>query len=91
MQCSPDPNPSVRLAAHGTRIAGRIGLPLLLLQLTAAGVMSIWITAGLTWVLAGVFCVLRYASWKKGQEPAPRPGYFRPGRKAVHTSTGMAR
>ena len=46
-------------------IAGRIGLPLLLLGFTAAGVWSIWITAGVTWMLAGLSCILRYASWRK--------------------------
>ena len=46
-------------------IAGRIGLPLLLLSVTAAGVWSIWITAGVTWMLAGTSCVLRYLHWKK--------------------------
>jgi Na+-driven multidrug efflux pump len=46
-------------------IIGRIGLPLLLLSVTAAGVWSIWITAGVTWMLAGIFCLLRYASWRK--------------------------
>jgi len=46
-------------------IAGRIGLPLLLLGLTAAGVWSIWITAGVTWLLAGLSCVLRYLSWRR--------------------------
>ncbi len=46
-------------------IVGRIGLPLLLLHLTAAGVWSIWITAGVTWLLAGISCVLRYFSWRK--------------------------
>lgn len=45
-------------------IAGRIGLPLLLLHMTNAGVWSIWITAGATWLLAGFFCILRYLSWK---------------------------
>ncbi len=45
-------------------IAGRIGLPLLLLQFTDIGVWSIWVTAGATWLLAGSFCVLRYFSWK---------------------------
>ncbi len=44
-------------------IAGRVGLPLLLLHFTAIGVWSIWITAGLTWMLAGVSCILRYISW----------------------------
>ena len=46
-------------------IAGRVGLPLLLLGLTAAGVWSIWITAGVTWMLAGISCILRYISWRK--------------------------
>ena len=46
-------------------IAGRVGLPLLLLQLTSAGVWTIWITAGLTWLLAGTSCILRYFSWRK--------------------------
>ena len=46
-------------------IAGRVGLPLLLLQLTSAGVWTIWITAGLTWLLAGASCILRYFSWRK--------------------------
>ena len=46
-------------------IAGRIGLPLLLLGLTAAGVWSIWITAGVTWLLAAFFCILRYISWRR--------------------------
>ena len=46
-------------------IAGRVGLPLLLLHVTTAGVWSIWITAGVTWLLAGLSCILRYISWKK--------------------------
>ena len=28
-------------------------------------VWAIWITAGLTWMLSGLFCILRYFSWKK--------------------------
>ena len=48
-------------------IAGRVGLPFLLLHLTSAGVWSIWITAGATWLLAGVSCILRYLSWRKKQ------------------------
>ena len=48
-------------------IAGRVGLPFLLLRFTAAGVWSIWITAGVTWLLAGVSCALRYISWKRKQ------------------------
>ena len=46
-------------------IAGRVGLPLLLLHLTSVGVWSIWITAGVTWMLAGLTCILRYISWRK--------------------------
>ena len=46
-------------------IAGRVGLPLLLLSVTSAGVWSIWITAGVTWMLAGISCVLRYLSWRR--------------------------
>ena len=46
-------------------IVGRVGLPFLLLGRTAAGVWSIWITAGVTWLLAGVSCILRYLSWRK--------------------------
>ena len=46
-------------------IAGRVGLPLLLLTLTSTGVWSIWITAGVTWLLAGLSCILRYISWRK--------------------------
>ena len=48
-------------------IAGRVGLPFLLLRFTTAGVWSIWITAGVTWLLAGASCVLRYISWKRKQ------------------------
>ena len=49
-------------------IAVRIGLPFLLLHFTAAGVWSIWITAGGAWLLAGTSCVLRYISWKREQD-----------------------
>ena len=51
-------------------IAGRVGLPILLLAVTSAGVWSIWITAGVTWVLAGTSCVLRYFSWRRRQAGA---------------------
>ena len=55
-------------------IAGRVGLPLLLLRLTSAGVWSVWITAGVTWLLAGLSCVLRYISWRrKTEKKAARP------------------
>lgn len=51
-------------------IVGRVGLPFLLLRFTAAGVWSIWITAGVTWLLAGASCALRYVSWKRKQDGA---------------------
>ncbi len=49
----------------GVEILGRVGLPLLLLRFTSADVWSIWITAGVTWMLSGIFCVMRYFSWRK--------------------------
>ncbi len=55
-------------------IAGRVGLPLLLLHFTSAGVWSIWITAGVTWLLAGSTCVLRYLSWRKKRERVQTAG-----------------
>ena len=42
---------------------GRICLPIILLGYTNIGVWVIWLTAGLTWMLAGVSCALRYRSW----------------------------
>ena len=56
-------------------IAGRVGLPLLLLRLIGADVMTIWITAGVTWMLAGISCVLRYISWRKRQGSDPSQLY----------------
>ncbi len=57
-------------------IAGRVGLPLLLLSVTSAGVWSIWITCGVTWMLAGISCIMRYISWRKknlGRNPESSP------------------
>ena len=44
-------------------MAGRICLPIIMLGYTDIGVWCIWLTAGLTWMLAGISCVLRYRSW----------------------------
>ena len=44
-------------------MAGRIFLPIILLGYTNIGVWCIWLTAGLTWMLAGISCLLRYHSW----------------------------
>ncbi len=49
-------------------ILGRIGLPFLLVHLSSAGIWSIWITSGVTWMLAGTSCILRYLVWRKKQE-----------------------
>ncbi len=49
----------------GVEIAGRIGLPLLLIHLTTAGVWSIWLTGGITWLISGAGCLIRYFSWKR--------------------------
>ena len=46
-------------------IAGRIGLPLLLVMIPGTGVWAVWYTAGITWMLAGCSCVMRYLSWRR--------------------------
>ena len=43
----------------------RILLPLLLIRLMDVGVWAIWWTAGLTWMISGAFCMLRYLSWRR--------------------------
>ena len=45
----------------------RIGLPLLLATIPAVGVWAIWLTTGVTWMLAGISCVLRYISWYRNK------------------------
>ncbi len=37
-----------------------------------ATVWAIWVTAGATWFLSGVFCVLRYLSWRKNADSIAR-------------------
>ena len=44
---------------------GRIFIPMLLAMIPAVGVWGIWWTAGLTWLLSALFCVLRYLSWNR--------------------------
>ena len=41
-------------------VIGRIGFPLLLALFPVVGVWGIWISAGLTWLLSGVFALVRY-------------------------------
>ncbi len=43
----------------------RIFLPYLLVLIPAVGVQSIWLTAGLTWMLAGLTCIPRYLWWSR--------------------------
>ena len=41
------------------------GLSRAMTEAPPATVWTIWITAGLTWVLSGLLCLMRYLSWKK--------------------------
>ena len=43
----------------------RIALPLLIVLIPGVGFWSIWWTAGVTWAISGLFCLLRYYSWRK--------------------------
>lgn len=45
----------------------RIFLPMGLTRVTSVGVWAIWWTAGLTWMFSGLFCMLRYLSWRKSR------------------------
>lgn len=42
----------------------RIALPLVLVLIPGVGVWGIWLTAGLTWFISAVFCLIRYFSWR---------------------------
>ena len=57
-------------------IVGRVGLPLILLQVTSAGVFTIWFTAGITWLLSGIACLMRYMSWRRKTETQKPAGYL---------------
>ena len=56
--------------------AGRVGLPLLLLHVMNAGVFTIWLTAGITWMLAGAACLTRYGSWRRKTEIRESADHF---------------
>ncbi len=43
----------------------RIALPLLIVLIPGVGFWSIWWTAGVTWGISALFCMLRYFSWRK--------------------------
>ena len=43
----------------------RIGLPMLIVLIPGTGLWGIWWTAGLTWIISALFCLLRYAAWRR--------------------------
>ena len=49
-------------------MVGRIGLPFIMTAIPGVGVWGIWWTAGLTWTLSALFCVMRYLTWWKKQK-----------------------
>lgn len=48
-------------------VIGRIGFSILLTGIPALGYWAVWYTTGLTWLITGVVCVLRYVQgkWKR--------------------------
>ena len=46
-------------------VACRVGLPMLIVLIPGLGIDGIWWTAGLAWVISAIFCVLRYAMWRR--------------------------
>ena len=48
----------------------RIFLPMGLLLIPSVGVWAIWWTAGLTWAISALACLLRYLSWSKKAKAA---------------------
>ena len=49
-----------------TEVVGRIGFAWILMMIPAVGMWGAWYTNGLTWMLTGLFCVLRFlqGKWK---------------------------
>ena len=60
----------------------RIFLPMALLAVSGLGVWTIWWTAGLTWAVSALFCVLRYLWWRKKSA-----GRVRAGLRHAHATT----
>ena len=46
-------------------VISRSGLPLLIVLIPGMGLMGIWWTAGLSWVISAVFCIVRYLMWRR--------------------------
>lgn len=45
-------------------VSCRIILPLIFVLIPGLGVWGIWLTAGCTWCISAIFCLIRYFSWK---------------------------
>lgn len=43
----------------------RIFIPMLIVMLPTIGLWGIWWTAGITWMISALFCLLRYMFWRK--------------------------
>ena len=52
-------------------MTARIGLPVLMMRVFDLGVMVIWWTAGLTWVISALCCLGRYLSWRGRHSAQP--------------------
>lgn len=48
-------------------VVGRVGFSVILAAIPALGYWAVWYTSGLTWLITGAVCMLRYAQgkWKK--------------------------
>ena len=48
-------------------VAGRVGFSVILAAIPALGYWAVWYTSGLTWLITGIVCMLRYAQgkWKR--------------------------
>ena len=51
-------------------MACRILLPIALMRAAGVGVRVIWWTAGLTWAISALACLLRYLSWSRKAKAA---------------------
>ena len=43
----------------------RIGLPMLVVLIPGVGIWGIWWTAGVTWAISGLSCLMRYFAWRR--------------------------
>jgi len=51
-------------------IISRIAIPALLVLIPGLGMWSIWWTAGISWLVSALFCLMRYFSWRKKADVA---------------------